>query len=119
MLTPFFELCIIIFNKRKAEFVVLNINVVYSVCTDVQKVSIIIMNVIQLDFFEKKSDLEVLREELRKVKESNDKVRKGMFARHGELAKMYIELHNRLEILERNICRSQHESIGLEKLQKM
>ena len=35
---------------------------------------------------------------------SSDKVRKALFARHGELAKMYLEIHSRLEVIERNIC---------------
>lgn len=64
------------------------------------------MNVIQLDFFQKKSELELMQEELSAVKLSNDKVRKGIFAKHGELAKMYVDLHDRLQVIERNICRS-------------
>ncbi len=63
------------------------------------------MSVVQLDFFEKKSEIELLEEELRAVKLSNDKVRKAMFARHGELAKMYLDLLGRLEIIEKNICK--------------
>jgi len=62
--------------------------------------------VIQLDFFmDDKSEVDCLRESVKLVKESSDKVRKSMFARHAELAKKYLELHERLEILERNICR--------------
>lgn len=58
---------------------------------------------LQLDFFEKE-DSEVLRGELQKVKESNDKVRKSLFAKHGELARNYLELQARLEIIEKNLC---------------
>jgi hypothetical protein len=57
----------------------------------------------QLEFFPP-SDIDCLKDDVRLVKESNDKVRKSMFARHGELAKKYAELHDRLQILERNIC---------------
>jgi hypothetical protein len=46
-----------------------------------------------------------LKSEVEKLNESNNRVRKSLFARHGELSKMYIEMHNRLEILERNICK--------------
>ena len=61
---------------------------------------------VQLEFFqEEKSDLEYLRDEVYGVKDSNDKVRKSIFAKYGELAKKYIELHQRMEIIERNICR--------------
>lgn len=60
---------------------------------------------IQLNFFEEeKSEFDYLKEEMSEVKLSNDKVRKSMFARHGELARKYIELHERLQILEKNIC---------------
>lgn len=60
---------------------------------------------IQLDFFEEKSAEDSLREEFRAVKASADKVRKGIYAKHGELAKQYLELNQRLEILERHICK--------------
>lgn len=60
----------------------------------------------QLEFFiEEKSEVEYLRDDIKEVKESSNKVRKSMFARHGELARKYMELHERLQILERNICR--------------
>jgi len=59
---------------------------------------------LQLDLFEEKTFEELLQEEIKHMKESNDKVRKSLFARHAELAKSYIELHQRLEIIERNIC---------------
>ena len=59
----------------------------------------------QLDFFQpERSDIECLRLDVKDVKESNDKVRKSLFARHSELARKYIELHERMQILERNIC---------------
>jgi hypothetical protein len=62
----------------------------------------------QLDFFaEEKSDLEYLRDDLERVRESNDRVRKSIFGRHAELAKKYLELHERMQILERNICRGE------------
>ncbi len=64
---------------------------------------------IQLDFFED-DPTSSLKEEIRKLKESNDKIRKSLFAKHGVLAKNYIELHDRLAIIERHICRSPLES---------
>ncbi len=61
---------------------------------------------IQLDFFhEELTEVEILREEVRQLRLSNEKVRKGLYARHGELAKLYIELNDRLNILEHNICK--------------
>lgn len=60
----------------------------------------------QLEFFPgtERSDIECLKEDVKVFKESNDKVRRSIFARHSELAKKYTELHDRLQILERNIC---------------
>ncbi len=62
----------------------------------------------QLEFFElEQSEIDCIKSEVKGVKESNDKVRKSMFARHGELTRKYMELHERLQILERNICTGQ------------
>lgn len=58
---------------------------------------------LQLDLFEKE-ETEIIRGELQKVKESNDKVRKSLFAKHGELVKNYIDLQSRLEIIEKHLC---------------
>ncbi len=62
---------------------------------------------IQYDFFEKEeeTELKALQEAFDEVRKSTDKVRKGLFARHNELAKMYVDLHNRMEIIEKNICK--------------
>jgi len=64
---------------------------------------------IQYDLFENQSDseLKAFQDALAEVKLSSDKVRKGLFARHNELAKMYVELHNRMEIIERNLCKKE------------
>lgn len=59
---------------------------------------------IQLDFFDNE-DTHLLRKEIQKLKESNERVRKSLFAKHGELARNYLELLNRLDVLERNICK--------------
>lgn len=59
----------------------------------------------QLDFFsEDKAEIDYLRNDVKQVKESSDKVRKSLYARHSELSKKYIELHQRMEIIEKNIC---------------
>jgi len=60
----------------------------------------------QLDFFlGEKSELEYLKDDFKEVRQSNDKVRKSLFARHAELARMYLDLVQRMEIIERNICK--------------
>ena len=60
---------------------------------------------IQLTFFDEHTEERILELEMKKLAASQDKLRKALFARHGELAKKYVEMHNRLEILERNICK--------------
>lgn len=66
---------------------------------------------IQLDLFQdEKTILEISRDvdaamQLAKTTHASaDNVRKALFARHGELAKMYLDLHQRLETIERFIC---------------
>lgn len=54
----------------------------------------------QLDLFEEFSDIDMLRKELAEVRIRNENVRKGLFARHNELAKLYIELNDRITKLE-------------------
>lgn len=49
----------------------------------------------QLDLFE--DETVVLQEEVRKLRESLNAVRKGLFARHNDLAKMYVELKNDMD----------------------
>ena len=61
----------------------------------------------QLDFFNRDAeDVEILRQKIDETRNSSDKVRKGLFARHNELAKMYVDLSQRLEIMEKNICKN-------------
>ena len=59
---------------------------------------------LQLDFFEDDEVLR-LRMEIEKVKVSNDKVRKSLFGKNGDLVKKYIELDERMKVIERNICK--------------
>ncbi len=68
------------------------------------------MQAIQLDLFRElestpmEKEINYIKEIAMLTKGSADKVRKSLFARHNELAKMYIELHLRLDVIERNIC---------------
>jgi hypothetical protein len=61
--------------------------------------------VIQLDLFKEMSETEIIFEEIRQLRASHEKIRKSLYARHGELAKKYIEIHERMNILEHNICK--------------
>lgn len=70
------------------------------------------MKMIQLDFFaEEKSEFDYIREEMDEVRKSGDKVRKSLFARHSELARKYMELHERMQIIERNICKGSDNGV--------
>ena len=62
---------------------------------------------VQFDLFKtpEQAELDQLRESMKTVRESNEKVRRCLFARHNDLSKQYTEIHSRLEIIERGICR--------------
>ena len=69
---------------------------------------------IQLDFFAD-DETSALKEEVKRLKESNEKVRKSLFAKHGELAKNYLELVSRMEILEKYICKGPYAGQQIDK----
>lgn len=46
-----------------------------------------------------------LRKEIQDLKECIDRIRKGQFAKLGELKKMYDDLHNDMKIIKEGICR--------------
>lgn len=58
---------------------------------------------LQLEFFKDFNTVR-LEDEIRKQKESNERVRKKLFAENGKLKKELTELQERMAILERNIC---------------
>jgi hypothetical protein len=61
---------------------------------------------IQYDFFKPiPTETECLQLEIDSLRESMNKMRKSLFARENALSKMAFDLHDRLDILERNICR--------------
>lgn len=60
---------------------------------------------IQLELFEQ-DEMTVLRHKFNSLKESSEKVRKGLYAKNGELQKKYDDLLLRMEILERHICQN-------------
>jgi hypothetical protein len=60
---------------------------------------------VQLDLFQEKSEVEILEEKIWMLEKAQDKLRKALFAKHGDLAKKYCDLHHRMDILEHNICK--------------
>lgn len=71
------------------------------------------MNVLQLDLFisEEECEIQQLRKEVSQLKASQDRQRKALFARQGDLIKGQIDFKDRLEILERNICKTNKDFI--------
>ena len=62
--------------------------------------------VLQLEFFKSEEEvrLENLERRMDKCEESCGKVRRGLFARNGDLTKVVNEMNERLTIIERAIC---------------
>jgi hypothetical protein len=50
-------------------------------------------------------EIEYVKSDVKEIKQSLDRQRKSQFAKIGDIKKMQLELMDRLEILERNICR--------------
>ncbi len=59
---------------------------------------------IQLEFFQT-DEVVVLRNKIQNLEARYDRLRKAFFARHGELGKNYTNLNDRLDIIERHICK--------------
>ena len=62
--------------------------------------------VVQYNFFETKeeSEFKALENRVEQVDATCHKIRKSLFARHGEMNKRQLDLESRLEILEKYIC---------------
>lgn len=64
---------------------------------------------LQLDFLDaEKSKLQLLEEKIEKIGSGSSNIRKSLFARHSELDKKYRDLLERLDIIERNICKGSY-----------
>lgn len=63
------------------------------------------MEQLVFEFYEP-SETEMLAKDFAELKTSCDKVRRAMFARHGDLARMVLDIHQRLEVIERHLCRN-------------
>ena len=64
---------------------------------------------VQLELFDDKSEIDVLQDQVNELRKSQDKVRKSLFARHGELAKHYLELNERFDVLEKMLCKGKYD----------
>ena len=59
---------------------------------------------IQLNFFED-TEMSELRHRMKSCEESCNRVRKKLFAEQGELKRIVLDMKDRLEVIERGICR--------------
>ncbi len=57
---------------------------------------------LQLKLFEETTEVDILRAELAEARARSENVRKGIFARHNELAKLYIQLKEEIETIKLN-----------------
>lgn len=55
---------------------------------------------IQLHLFESNDEINLLRQEIAIVKEQIANTRRGLFARHGEIAKQLLELKGEVDVLK-------------------
>lgn len=62
---------------------------------------------VQYDLFlsEEECEIRALKKRIEEIGESANKVRKGIYARHGELYKFIVDVDNRLQVIEQHICR--------------
>jgi hypothetical protein len=57
----------------------------------------------QLELFENNTEVELLKKEIRDIRDRSENVRRGLFARHNELAKLYMEQKEEIDQLKRFI----------------
>lgn len=54
----------------------------------------------QLDLFDNPTEAEELRREIQELRKRNDSLRKGLFARHNELFRLYLDQQKEIENLK-------------------
>ena len=59
--------------------------------------------IIQYDLFDKKSEMDILREEMRNLSKSCDNVRRGVFARVTQQGKHILDMYEKIEQLEKEL----------------
>ncbi len=58
-------------------------------------------------FLPKPEEIDFVKSDLKETIELIHRVRKGQYAKIGEIKKMQIEMMERLDIIERNLCRGE------------
>ena len=63
----------------------------------------------QFDLFLPMPDeIDFVKSDVKDIRDALDRQRKSQFAKIGEIKKMQLELLERMDLLERNICRGAH-----------
>lgn len=63
------------------------------------------MYAIQLEMFEDNDDVSMLKRENKLLRVSMDNLRKGLFARHNDLDRRWLQTNQRLDFLEHNLSK--------------
>jgi hypothetical protein len=63
------------------------------------------MSALQLELFESYDEIDILRLQILSINKSCENVRKGLFARHNEICKRYIDLKEENENLRIRLAR--------------
>lgn len=60
---------------------------------------------IQLDLFQEYDEFAIMKLELHKMRAAQDNLRRGLFARHGDMAKQVLALYDEIEQLRMEIAK--------------
>lgn len=70
------------------------------------------MNAVQLDLFFPYDETAQIKLELHKLRQSQDNLRRGLFARHGDLVKHTLSLYDEIDKLKFEIAKIKREVRG-------
>jgi predicted DNA-binding protein len=62
-------------------------------------------------FLPQPSEIDFIKSDLKEAVELIHRVRKGQYAKIGDIKKMQLEILERLDILERNLCRGKYADV--------
>jgi hypothetical protein len=66
---------------------------------------------IQLDFFQNRTEIEQLQDQICILEKSLEKQRKAQFGQIGAINKKYIDLQDRFDVLERMLCKGKYGNL--------
>lgn len=66
---------------------------------------------IQYDLFDEKSEISIIRKEVEAIKQKDDNVRRGLFARYNDLTKTVVRLQEEIDELRGIYLKSKNKKI--------